>query len=527
MRTPRLPSLLPTVLAAILCPLVLPIAGATPSALSASDSHSPPIPPTPVPPITLAKPQLLIIAHADLATAWQPLADWKTAQGIPTVIHNLDDIVAAHPAEDVQASIRLAVRDHVDRFGTRWVLLGGDSTGPSAVPDRDSTHPEYGYSDIPTDVYYTATTTWDADGDGVYGEFADDQSAISYGDGTTAVGRVPVRSADQIAAYTDKVITYESAYPSNGFATSMLQTGAVDSAFAKLGTSRDRITNAWHGGEIRALFHTNGDWNADASDHRLYPSTIVNDLNQGRHGKIHFHGHGMPRFWVLEHDLLFDVNRVSVLENREALPVVTTVSCFTGQFDSPTDPSITEAMLRHANGGAIALIAPAREGVPVFADRSDYQRMLRDGLMDGTTQLLTNFWSIGLGQNLSLGEALAQAKAQLFGELPAFPGRHWVLSELNLLGDPSLPIHARAPITPELALPTSLKPGAQSLRFQIPIAGLRVCAWQPDGVYAVTHTDADGHVVLSLAPEAGTSVRITVAGAGVNVTSVELPVRAE
>ena len=91
------------------------------------------------------------------------------------------------------------------------------------------------------------------------------------------------------------------------------------------------------------------------------------------------HGHGLLQLWALEGHTKFDKSTVDKLTNFQAYPIITTVSCFTGQFDSAKGPSITESMLRKDKGGAIAIIAPAREGVPIFANRADFQKMITEG----------------------------------------------------------------------------------------------------------------------------------------------------
>ena len=227
----------------------------------------------------------------------------------------------------------------------------------------------------------------------------------------------------------------------------------------------------------------------------------------------------------MDHHQPFDVAAVAQLDH-DTLPVVTTVSCFTGHFDAPEDPAISEALLRHADGGAIAIVAPAREGVPVFPQRSDYQLMLSEGLMDGTTQLLTHFWEAGLGEDITIGEALAKAKARLQNELPDFAGRHWVLCEMNLLGDPSLPIRARAPLPVSWSLPESIASGTTAsvtVGTGVPLA--RVTIRQDGETLGHGTTDANGQAIIQLAKDAQAGdVTITASGP-CNVTMATVPAR--
>ena len=99
---------------------------------------------------------LLVVSHPDLAEAWQPFAEWKEAQGITTEVIDTATIASSYGGKghDLAEAIRRCVREHIDQNGTKWVILGGDSSGPTMVPDRDSYHPNFRYRDIPTDAFF-------------------------------------------------------------------------------------------------------------------------------------------------------------------------------------------------------------------------------------------------------------------------------------------------------------------------------------------------------------------------------------
>ncbi len=89
------------------------------------------------------------------------------------------------------------------------MVLGGDNT---IMPDRDCyvISGTYTNSTIPTDLYYAGLdSTWDEDGDGVYGEAdtaAGDEGDLAY---DVLVGRIPVRTAAHADAYINKLIAYD------------------------------------------------------------------------------------------------------------------------------------------------------------------------------------------------------------------------------------------------------------------------------------------------------------------------------
>ena len=471
---------------------------------------------------------VLLITGEELAKAWQPFADWKTRGGKSTQILTVAHIDKTYPGQDVQAKIKACVKKHVDEQGTRWVVLGGDSLpgGKGLVPDRDTRHAlgfRLRYADIPTDLYYVTEGSWDANGDGVFGDFQNDRSAVTY-ESIAAIGRIPVRTPADVAAYTAKVIGYETRYPTEKFAKKLLYTCAVPQANYKATMLWDKyLSPEWKDGSCEKFFVNSTPWDSGrAGDYNLSPSNWVERLNGKTASKMHMHGHGFLPGWVLERNQLAGKQQVAQLKNEDAYLLMTTVSCFTGQYDADKDPSITESMLRQPKGGAVAIVAPAREGVPVFTKtRGDP----RDGVtQDGTTQLLTRYWINGLSNGLTTGEALARAKQDLAKDAQGNLGFHWVLSELNLLGDPTLDMRANDPVTPTVSAPKRCTVGSQSVTVNAGTPGLTVCLWKGDDVYQVATTNPRGIAKLAVAPSTRGELLLTVSGPSVNTVTRTLPV---
>lgn len=422
---------------------------------------------------------VLLITHDELAPAWSTFAAWKTAQGKSTVILPLSNIEARYPGTDTQDKIRHAVRDHINQHGTRWVILGGDSGGDVAIPDRNTSHihASLKYEDVPTDVYYLSEANWDANGDGIYGDWNADNEAITWTDPTASIGRIPVRTSEQVQAYTNKVISYESAYPAENFALNFVQTCPEPHAYRNLITSARQLKQNWPDLQPLPYYAHRSAWDKQAAgDHDLNPKGFLGLINSQTQGKMHVHGHGLLKLWVLENQQPLKVEHLQHLTNQRAYPLITTVSCHTGRFDDIDDPSVAEAMVRLDKAGAIAVIAPSREGVAVFKDPADMQRMVQQGLMDGTTRLMTDFWDLGLNKNLSIGEAISAAKQLQIDEQDSFQGMHWLMSGVNVLGDPTLPVRNANPLTPSINVPENIQIGQAtelSLNTGVPYASGR------------------------------------------------------
>jgi len=460
-------------------------------------------------PLVAGRADILLIASDELAQAWRPFAEWKTKTGRPTKIVSVSQIEAQYAGQDVQAKMRACCLDHIENQQTRWVILGGDSQPDRGhLPDRDTHHAGFGYDDIPTDSYYISRQDWDANGDGVYGKFDDDRQAIEYTHPQASIGRIPLRTADDVLAYTRKVVEYESSYPTDGFSSKMVFTCPEAGAYPKLQTSMKILRNDWQAGAVDSFFANQTPWdNAEAGDHQLSNDNWASMINNRQASKMHMHGHGFLPLWVLENHSRVTAKTIKTLTNASAYPVMTTVSCFTGQYDSKNDPSITESILRQPGGGAISIIAPAREGVPVFHNASDFRLMMTEGKMDGTTELLTRFWQHALAGPTSIGESFNAAKQEMTVHAKKSPGYHFVLSELNLLGDPSLDTRAAAV--------ESLEPSIRIAQGQLTvdgIAGCSLCAWNKRGHYQTIAANEQGAAQLTLPTEHAYPLQLAVYG---------------
>ncbi len=475
---------------------------------------------------------VLLITSPELVEAWKPFATWKKKLGKPVRILSTKQIEDRYEAIDLQEKIRRCVRNHTDHLGTRWIILGGDSepNGKGIVPDRDTIHQtRWGISEhIPTDVYYLSKKGWDADGDGIFGEWEDDRDAIDYPDGDVGLGRIPVRTAADVKAYTEKVIAYESQYPEKDFATSMTYTCTESQAYPKVRASWDRyVSKVLKGGTMHRFFADKTPWDKKSpGDYPLNSENWIKLFNDKISGKLHFHGHGIFTAWVLEEGELLSKKHLAQLTNENAYPIITTVSCFTGQFDAGKDPSIAESLLRQPKAGAIAVVAPVREGKPHFHDpKRDVPLMMQKGKLDGTTRTMTQFWEHGIGQKVSAGAAIMLVKAGMAEDARKSASFHLCLCELNLLGDPTLSLRGSNPKRPQVAGPKSLQEGNLSLIIESDAPGAMVSLVDTYGLYAVQVADETGNTTFPLSVVKGSTLTITVSGPNLNAVTMSIPVK--
>ncbi len=472
--------------------------------------------------------KVLLITNDDLAASWETYANWKTSIGKPTKIITVSSIEAHYSATNIQEKIRQCVRDHIENYGVKWIVLGGDSE-PNAkgiVPGGHTTVHQQEPKGIPTDIVYLSPTNWDADNDGVYGEFKDDRDAITYPDGTIGLGRIPVRTKEDVAVFTEKVISYETNYPTSDFADNMVYTCTDQPAYAKVRRSWDGYVSKVWKGNVKRFFSAETPWDEEGEpgSYPLSADNLVSLINNKTTSKLHIHGHGHLPAWLLEKSE-FVKDHVQQLNNEGAYPLITTVSCNTGEYDAARDPSIVEQMIRKPKGGSVAVVAPIRTGKPHFAERNDFRLMVTEGKLDGTTHTMTRYWVAGLDDKATTGEALMKAKSEMIPDAKNSEAYHLCICEINLLGDPTLDMRSAVPKTPKLEVDKEIALGENKLKISTAIPGSTVCVWKEnDGIYEVAEADETGKVSFNL--EIASAGDLVVSASGVNVNSVvtEIPV---
>lgn len=149
-----------------------------------------------------------------MTAIFQTFADWKTQKGTPTTVVTIDDICAIYSGNDIQSKIHDFLNDVYHEYGTMYVLFGGDvNIVPERKPDT-IVIPIWQHEDrfaFPTDLYYTAVeTSWDSNGNGVYGETSREDNDITDITPEFIYGRIPVEDCIEAAIFLSKVLTYEN-----------------------------------------------------------------------------------------------------------------------------------------------------------------------------------------------------------------------------------------------------------------------------------------------------------------------------
>ena len=278
--------------------------------------------------------ELVIIAPSQFARILTSLVAHKQAMGISTTLKTTTDIYKEYFAKDHAEQIKLFIKDAVENWGTRYVLLvGGLKSIVYGVP-RDSL--SIGATDwqIPvrysnlwdlstprdpgfiSDLYYADLynsqgqySSWDTNGDGVYGGWDNpntDESRPIDVPGTDTldfypdvyVGRLPCRNFLECRTMVQKIIAYETT-PADPSWFMRAVVAAGDPYY-------DAGTNIYEGEAIGDeilshlsdfyLIHLYASSRENYSQMTPLTRNILRELDEGC-GFLILDGHGTPMWW--------------------------------------------------------------------------------------------------------------------------------------------------------------------------------------------------------------------------------------
>lgn len=333
----------------------------------------------------------LIITERSLRQSLQPLAQLRRSQFLQVSIIDVEDIYDEFSYGEHSPQ---ALRDFLGRAYLKWqhgpqhVLFAGDAT----YDPRN--YLGQGHNDlVPTKLLYvnqmeTASDDWlvDFNNDGVP-EFA--------------IGRLPVRTNEEAARIINRIVSFT---PGSTVQRAVLVADRNDEYNDFEAASQG--VQSMLPPTIQVDVINRG--NQDTSTVR---SQIIGSINQGA-VVVNYYGHGSVGLWTGAG--LLNTTDASALTNGTHLPVFTLMTCLNGFFHDASGESMSEALLKAEQGGAIAVWASS-------------------GLteMSGQALMSQEMYAAVFGQQfITLGEAARAAK-----EATQDQGvrRSWIF-----FGDPSM-----------------------------------------------------------------------------------------
>ena len=310
------------------------------------------------------------------------------------------------------------VYDRTDNF--KYLLLVGDGSFDykQLTPDI----PDHNF--IP--VYETKESLDPIDGfptDDFYALLDINEGTNLKGQLDIAVGRFPVKTAEEFTGLVDKLIHYDTHPDTQGDWKLKLGFAADDEDSGRHLTDTEDIAN-----QTKLRY-------PDFNQQKIYFDAFLQESTPGGARfpdatkelnnavfkgllVLNYLGHGGPKGWAQERVL--QVSDIQSWNNYDNIPLLITATCTFAGYDEPSVESAGEVSLLNERGGAIGLFSTTRA---VFA--SDNKRLV-SSVYD------TMFTTQG-GQLQTLGEILMRGKNKNVQDTQKINAR-----KFSLLGDPSM-----------------------------------------------------------------------------------------
>jgi len=360
----------------------------------------------------------ILITHADFYTAVLPLADHRAAQGLRTVVVDVQDIYNEFNDGIFDPQ---AIRDflaYAYHFWTRpapaYVLLVGDGNydfknyggynEPQFIPpylaDVDAWVRE-----VPVDNRYVCVS-----GDDVLPDMH--------------IGRLPVKTSAEATAVVNKILSYEQAPPPGEWNQRVLFVADNADSAGNFAQYSDILVNGYLPSPYQPVRVYLGVTHPYEMPSVAAHAAVIQGINEGAL-VVNYIGHAGTLLWAIEK--LLQASEVPQLVNGGRLPLVVAMACSDGYFILPSNAttdfsSTAERMVRAPGGGAIASWSATGLGLAYIHD------YLNRGL----------FQALFFDDVTRLGPATMQGKLYLYGQTSAGNDQ---IEEYTLFGDPALALN--------------------------------------------------------------------------------------
>ncbi len=329
----------------------------------------------------------VIISHARFVDALAPLVSQRKAQGLETIVVDVDDVYDEYGYGSKSSD---AIRDFLRSAQTRWrkaprfaMLVGDASWDPRnyvGYGDLDLVPTRF----LPTVYMKAASDDWlvDFDGDGLPNMY---------------LGRLSVRTEAETQAVVDKIVSYTPPASKRVLVVVDVNDPTFSFADAAIGV-RHTIPPAY------AVQNFDIEWPANRAG-------LFSALNDNP-SIVNYIGHGSIEGWSNTSILMSE--DVASFSQSGSTPFYVMMTCLNALFGDVYSTSLGEALLRVPNGGAVAVWASS-------------------GMSDPPPQTSANrelYRILAANPSITIGELVARAKA-------GTPD-HDVRTTWNLLGDPTL-----------------------------------------------------------------------------------------
>jgi len=441
--------------------------------------------------------EYVIITDTTFVGTFQTLANWKTKKGVPAKIVTTDWIYANYSGYDNAEKVRNFIKDAYQNWGNIWVLLGGDT---NIVPDRIAwaMDCEYGGTsgnEIRCDLYFSDLDgTWDANGNHIYGEVAD--SVDMYPD--VLVGRASCSDVSKAEALVNKLLTYQINPPAD-YQIKMLFCAEIlwSNPYTNSGIEKDLIDERYVPPQFDPITKLYEDLGNESW------TTVMAAMNEGQN-IINHCGHANYTVMGVGTGYL-DRGDMDALYNHPRNSILYSIGCLPAAFDYDC---IAEHFINNPDGGGVAFIGNSRygwgsPGNPEYGYSDRYDQQFFAALFS------RDFYRIGA--------AVADMKNFYVPRSQQENVYRWCMYEINLLGEPDMPIWTDTPEYMTVEYSDTIPEGASLFTVTVfksngssePVSGALVCVMKGDEVYQRGLTDSQGQIDFNVSPSSGGPLYVT------------------
>ena len=436
----------------------------------------------------------IIITHANFINDVQPLADFRNQQGMRSKVVDVQDIYDEFNHGILNAN---AIREFLKYAYSNWqppaptyVLLVGDT-----------------HIDMKNRSNFVPTIRVQIPG---YGSSASDHQFVTFrGEDNfpdMLIGRMPANNRVDARIFVERTIEHETSSPAGPWHKRLLMLAGSENIFHsqidRL-VSHNQLRNKYETERIYAPGKDELDLSIDENVTTPIARRVIDGFNNGA-SLINYIGHGGGGIWSDSRMLDFEDPEQN-LTNISQLPLVISMTCYTGAFDG-TKNSLAEELLRSENGGAIAVIGATSIGL-----------LIGDYILNG--EILDVMFK---GHTQDIGAIFAQAKIQFLINSPGFLD----LAEVfTLFGDPAAQLkipNNQMEVTIDFA--NSSAEGTFEAENVVTVSGtLPDRSFSGDAEISVVPTAETGNAINDIPPETETVSVVN----GRFTTQVQLPTTPE
>lgn len=236
-------------------------------------------------------------------------------------------------------------------------------------------------------------------------------------------------------------------------------------------------------------------------DGNLDRSSAMNAMNAGQ-GITNHCGHANIMILSIGPDALYNSD-MDALTNGVRQGIFYTGGCYPAAFETEC---IANHYVNNTDGGGVAFVGNSRYGWGCPGYPGECVSDLYDRRF---------FWALFTSDLYNLGITHAGHKDYYVPSCQSDAYMRYGLYELNLLGDPEMPVWTRTPSTLLVTHPPTLPPEPSDFMVTVssakgPVEDARVCLMKGSEVYEVDFTDSGGEVTFHPSPQTGGAMSVTV-----------------